>query len=92
MNLDELRALPAILDVPTAGKILGLGVSASYGASRRGEIPTLRIGKKLIVPTAKLLVLLGVGSPDNAGTPAPGGTASAEAAAQSRPAAGGASR
>ena len=60
MNLDELRALPAILDVPTAGKILGLGVSASYGASRRGEIPTLRLGRKLIVPTAKLLALLGV--------------------------------
>ena len=69
MTLDELRALPAILDVPTAGKILGLGVSASYGASRRGEIPTLRIGKKLIVPTAKLLALLGVPASPVGGDP-----------------------
>ena len=91
MTVDELRS-HLTLSVPAAGAILGLGVSAAYGAARRGEIPTLRLGRKLIVPTAKLLVLLGVGSPDNAGTPASGGTASAEAAAQPRPAAGGASR
>ena len=69
MNLDELRALPAILDVPSAGKILGLGVSASYAAARRGDFEVLRIGKKLIVPTAKLLALLGVPASPVGGDP-----------------------
>jgi hypothetical protein len=59
MTLDELRTR-ATIDVPTAGReVFGLGVSASYAAARRGEIPTLRIGRKLVVPTAALLALVG---------------------------------
>ena len=69
MNLDELRALPAVIDVPAAGKILGLGVSASYAAARRGDFEVLRIGKKLIVPTARLLALLGVPASPVGGDP-----------------------
>jgi excisionase family DNA binding protein len=41
-----------VITVPEAGKILGLGRNAAYEAARRGDIPVIRIGKLLRVPTA----------------------------------------
>lgn len=37
-----------------AGKRLSLSRSATYAAIERGEIPALRIGKRLLVPVAAL--------------------------------------
>ena len=42
------------LSVPEAGLLLGLARSASYSAAKRGEIPTIKIGGKFIVPKAAL--------------------------------------
>jgi predicted DNA-binding transcriptional regulator AlpA len=39
-----------VLDVPQAGAKLGLGRSASYAAAKRGDIPTIKIGRLLRVP------------------------------------------
>jgi hypothetical protein len=39
---------------PTTGKALGLGRSATYAAARRGEIPVIRLGGRVVVPTAAL--------------------------------------
>ena len=36
--------------VPAAGAMIGLGRQASYEAAKRGEIPTLKFGRRLIVP------------------------------------------
>jgi excisionase family DNA binding protein len=44
--------------VPEAGRMLGIGRAASYEAAHRGEIPTLRIGRKIVVPLAALNRLL----------------------------------
>jgi hypothetical protein len=44
---DDVRL---VMDVPEAGAKLGLGRNASYDAAKRGEIPTIRIGKLLRVP------------------------------------------
>jgi excisionase family DNA binding protein len=44
--------------VPEAAEILGIGRSSAYEAARRGEIPTIRIGKLLLVPAAQLDRLL----------------------------------
>ena len=44
--------------VPEAGKILGIGRSAAYEAARTGEIPTIRIGKRVLVPVVALRRLL----------------------------------
>ncbi len=42
---------PHVLSVPKAGrKYFGLGRAASYEAARRGDIPIIRIGRKLFVP------------------------------------------
>jgi excisionase family DNA binding protein len=42
------------LTIPEAAKALGIGRNAGYEAARRGDIPTIRIGKRLLVPRAAL--------------------------------------
>lgn len=39
---------------PAAGRMLGLSRSATYAAAKRGDIPTLRIGGRILVPIAAL--------------------------------------
>jgi hypothetical protein len=40
-----------VVSVPFAGmEILGLSRQGSYDAARRGEIPTIRLGRRLVVP------------------------------------------
>lgn len=61
---DEIRiAIMTKLTVPlwpTAGRALGLGRNATYEAAERGEIPTVKVGRKRPVPTAPLRRLLGI--------------------------------
>jgi len=49
-------------DLPTAGRALGLGANASYDLVKSGAWPTrvLRLGRKIRIPTADLLELLGI--------------------------------
>jgi excisionase family DNA binding protein len=51
---------PATITIEEAGRILGLSRSAAYRAAARGEIPTLRFGRRLVVPTARLFAMLGL--------------------------------
>jgi len=55
IRMDEKAEITSgkTMSVPEAGKELGLSRNASYAAARRGEIPVLRFGKKLRVPTAR---------------------------------------
>lgn len=45
---------------PDVGQMLGLSRTATYDAARRGEIPTLRFGRRVVVPTAALRRLLAI--------------------------------
>ena len=58
----EVHALPAVIDVETAGRLLGLGRSAAYQLVKDGGWPTpvLRLGRRWRVLTAPLLALLGI--------------------------------
>ena len=47
-----------VLTIEEAGKLLGLGRSGTYEAARRGDIPTLKIGSRILVPKVALLKLL----------------------------------
>ena len=47
-----------VLTIEEAGKLLGLGRSGTYEAARRGDIPTLRIGSRILVPKVALPKLL----------------------------------
>jgi excisionase family DNA binding protein len=53
----SLAALPPTLTIPEAARLLGISRSATYRAAAKGEIPTIRIGCRLLVPTAKLVRL-----------------------------------
>jgi excisionase family DNA binding protein len=57
----EWGALPGLLKVEAASELLGISRSAAYRAAAAGELPTLRFGRRLYVPTARLLNLLGIG-------------------------------
>jgi len=60
VTLDEAQRLPTVLSVEQAGRLFGLGRSAAYDAVRRGEIPTLTFGRRLLVPAAACLSMLGL--------------------------------
>jgi excisionase family DNA binding protein len=49
----------ATITVEQAAKILGLGRTAAYEAARRGEFPTRRLGRRIVVPVPALLEWLG---------------------------------
>ncbi len=57
--LNELAA-KATISVEQTAKVLGLGRTAAYEAARRGEFPTRRLGRRVIVPVPALLEWLGV--------------------------------
>ncbi len=46
------------VDVPDAGAVLGLSRGAAFAAVKRGDIPVLKIGRRLLVPVAALEKLL----------------------------------
>lgn len=56
------ESLPPTIDVEQAAELLGVSRSSGYRGIARGEIPAIRIGGRIRVPTAKLLRMLGVGS------------------------------
>jgi hypothetical protein len=58
-RLPEAEDEPTI-SIPEAGAVFGLSRAASYQAARRGEIPTIAMGHRKLVPTAKLRAMLGL--------------------------------
>lgn len=51
--------VPAVLTVEEAAKLLRIGRGAAYEAVRKGEIPSVRVGRTIRVPRRALLELLG---------------------------------
>ncbi len=49
---------PTVSLWPTAGQALGIGRSQTYAAAGRGEIPTIKLGRRIVVPTAALRRML----------------------------------
>jgi excisionase family DNA binding protein len=45
---------PKTISVPEAGEYFGLKRNAAYEAARRGELPIIKIGKRLRVPVVAL--------------------------------------
>lgn len=70
MSLTELGALPAVIDLVTAGRALGLGRTKSYQLAQTGAFPcrVIRVGKRYLVPTPELLTLLGYTHPTDSPT------------------------
>jgi excisionase family DNA binding protein len=51
--------VPAVLTVEEAARLLRISRGSAYEAVRCNQIPTIRIGRRLLVPRAKLLRMLG---------------------------------
>lgn len=47
------------MTIEEAAEALGIGRQSAYQAARTGELPTIRLGRRLIVPRGRLLALLG---------------------------------
>jgi excisionase family DNA binding protein len=50
----------ATTSVEVAGKVLGIGRRQAYAAVNAGEMPSLRMGGRILVPVAPLLKMLGI--------------------------------
>ncbi len=57
--LPEPNERPTV-SVPEAGEFLGIGRATAYEAAKAGDLPTIRLGKRLVVPTAALRRMLGL--------------------------------
>ncbi len=44
--------------IPQAGRLLGYSRNTAYEAAKRGELPTIRLGRKIRVPKVALHRLL----------------------------------
>lgn len=60
MTVDEALSRPTI-SVPDAGRLFfGLARNAAYDAAKSGDIPTIRVGGRIMVPVAPLAAKLGL--------------------------------
>jgi excisionase family DNA binding protein len=46
------------ITIEEAARLLGLGRTAAYEAARRGQLPSRRLGRRLVVPVPALLTWL----------------------------------
>ena len=53
--MEQTAKTPKTMSVPEAGKVyFDLSKNASYEAARRGDIPTIRVGRLLRVPVVAM--------------------------------------
>jgi excisionase family DNA binding protein len=63
----RLRPVPAlregdrlVLSVEEAGRLLGISRAFAYELVARGELPVIRLGRRIVVPKARLFALVGM--------------------------------
>jgi hypothetical protein len=70
--MDALVELPRAEERPTlelwpeVGQMLRLGRASTYRAAATGEIPTIRFGRRIVVPTAALRRMLSLDDDNDA--------------------------
>ncbi len=55
---EEALIPPVTMTIKQAAAFLGLSLSATYEAAARGEIPTLRIGRRVLVKREQLVSMV----------------------------------
>ena len=63
--MQDTRPAPAIderfaISILEAAKVLGISRSYAYQMAATGELPTLRLGRRILVPVAALRELVGL--------------------------------
>jgi excisionase family DNA binding protein len=64
--LQDLNDLPPTVSVTDAATILGISRRSAYRAAAAGQLPTIQLGRRLLVPTARLRTLLGLATDEDA--------------------------
>lgn len=65
MDLEELRiSRAAVVTVAQAAAVFGVDVRTVTRAIEHGELPALRLGRRVLIPRIPLLAALGVGVDD----------------------------
>jgi excisionase family DNA binding protein len=59
-ELPDLTELPPTISVEHAARLLGVSRSSAYRATASGQLPTISFGRRLLVPTSRLLEMLGL--------------------------------
>lgn len=59
MILPDPRQRPT-LRVKEAAVLLDISLAGAYEAVHRGELPVIRIGRRILVPTAALMAMVGL--------------------------------
>jgi excisionase family DNA binding protein len=54
-SASEARATTTVVE---AARTLGISRNSAYAAVSRGDIPSVRIGRRIVVPTARLREML----------------------------------
>jgi excisionase family DNA binding protein len=65
MDIPDAAAQPTIT-VDELGELLGVSRSTAYESVRNGDVPSIRLGRRIVVPTAavrRMLLLDGDGRP-----------------------------
>jgi len=58
VGLLTFEELPHVLTVEEAAQVLRIGRNSAYAAVHRGDLKTIRIGRRILVPKAALKHLL----------------------------------
>ena len=61
LTIDDIRHR-ATITVPEAARVLLCSRDVAYKAALVGELPTLRLGRRILVPVPRLLAMLGATS------------------------------
>jgi excisionase family DNA binding protein len=51
-------SVPLVLDFAAAGRLLGLSRNSAYAAVAAGELPSLKVGRRVLVPRDRLRAML----------------------------------
>lgn len=60
MTIEEALSRPTITVVDAGKLFFGVGRNSAYEAARRGDIPTIKIGRRVMVPVVPLAEKLGL--------------------------------
>ena len=60
--MDQTAYAKSVYTVPQVAKILGINRNLAYELARRGDLPALRLGKRLVCPKQAIDRLLSQGS------------------------------
>lgn len=72
MDFDELRASrSAVVTIADAAAVLGIDARTVSRAVQNGELPALRVGRRLLIPRLLLLACLGAAESPHEADPPP---------------------